>query len=189
MFLLAASMMACGRGPDPPDLASLGPLDPAVKTLLDERTAAVRAARSDATSWGGLGTAFEANGLLAAAETAYAEAARLDSREPRWLYRIALLRARRGDLDGALADMDRVIHLAPTYAPARWHRGQWLLDRGEVPGAESAFRAVLQSVPNDPAASAGLARVFLARGENAAAVKEYRHRPGACPEGPPCKSA
>jgi superkiller protein 3 len=138
--------------------------------MLDERTAAVRGNRGDAASWGRLGMAYEANGLLVQAAAVYAEAVRLDAREPRWLYRVALLRARRGDVDGALRDVARVIQLAPAYAPARWHQGQWLLDTGDLTGAETAFRSVLQATPRDPAASAGLAQVFLARNDGAAAV-------------------
>ena len=145
-----------------------------MKAVLDERTAAVIAARSDAAGWGRLGMAYQANGLLVQAATCYTEAARLDPREPRWLYRLALLRARRSDLDGALRDLDRVIQLAPAYAPARWRRGQWLLDRGDTGGAEAAFRSVLQTAPQDPAASAGLAQVFLARNDNTAAGPRSR---------------
>ncbi len=170
-LLLVALWTACARRePEPPNPASLGTLDAAVKAVLDERTAAVIAARSDAAGWGRLGMAYQANGLLVQAATCYTEAARLDPREPRWLYRLALLRARRSDLDGALRDLDRVIQLAPAYAPARWRRGQWLLDRGDTGGAEAAFRSVLQTAPQDPAASAGLAQVFLARNDNTAAV-------------------
>ena len=169
-LVLVVPTIACTRGPEPPDIASLGSLDAAVKTLLDERTAVVSAARSDAAGWGRLGMAYEANGLLVQAATSYAEAARLDPREPRWLYRIALLRARRGDLDGALRDLDRVIQLAPSYAPAEWHRGQWRLDRGDLAGAEASFQAVLRASPRDPAGSAGLAQVLLARDDSAAAA-------------------
>jgi tetratricopeptide (TPR) repeat protein len=169
-LLLVTLWPACARGPEPPDPASLGTLDAAVKRLIEERTAEVSAKRSDAGSWGRLGMAYEANGLLVQAAATYAEAARLDRREPRWLYRMALLRARRGDLDAALADLDRVVQLAPAYAPAHWHQGQWLLDRGDLAGAEASFRSALRATPGDPAASAGLAQVFLARKEDAAAV-------------------
>jgi tetratricopeptide (TPR) repeat protein len=169
-FLLIASAAACARGAAPPDTATLGPLDPAVRALLDERTSAVNADRGDPAAWGELGMAFEANGLLPQAEAAFVEAARRDPREARWRYRTALLRARRGELDGARADIDAVVALAPDYVPARWHQGQWRLDQGDLAGAEAAFRSALAAAPGDESASAGLAQVQLARNENAAAA-------------------
>lgn len=162
--------MACDRGPAPPDPSTFDALDPAVKTLLTELTATVDAHRRDAGSWGTFAMGLEANGLLPRAEQAYANAVVLDDREPRWRYRRALLGARRGDLDTALADMERVIALAPDHAPARWRRGLWLLDRGDTAAAEVSFRQVSQIAPRDPAGPVGLALVYLAQGRDAEAA-------------------
>jgi tetratricopeptide (TPR) repeat protein len=166
--------VCCSRGPEPPAVASYGDLDPDVASLLTELTTAVNAARSDGSRWGTLGMGLEANGLLVHAESAYATAAQLAEREPKWQYRRALLRARRGDLDEALADLGRVIALAPTYAPARWRQGQWLLDGGDTAAAQRSFQSAIQLAPADPAGPAGLALVHLAKGENseAAAILE-----------------
>ena len=102
VFAIAA---ACARGPAPPDPASIGDLDPEVKTLIEEQTAAVNQQRSDATRWGRLAMAYEANGRLVEAENAYAVAIELGDSEPLWRYHRALLVARRGDLQPALADL------------------------------------------------------------------------------------
>jgi tetratricopeptide (TPR) repeat protein len=161
---------ACNRGPKPPDPAALGDLDPAVRTLLDELTASVNDDRSDAGRWGRLAMAYEANGFLVQAAHGYEVAVDLDDREPRSRYRLALLRARRGDAEAALKDLDRVIALAPSYAPVHWRQGLWLLDRGDAAGAEAAFRVAVQSAPRDPAGSIGLALVHLSRREDAAAA-------------------
>lgn len=170
--LVAAVILsaACTPAPAPPDPASLGPLDPAVRALIDELTAGVNANRTEAERWGRLAMAFEANGLLVQAAQAYGIAVQLDGREPKWRYRQALLRARRGDVDGALDDLDRVIALAPDYVPARWRRGLWLLDRGDTENAEGAFRVAAQAAPDDPAGPIGLALVHLSRRQDAEAA-------------------
>lgn len=174
VFAVLAGVLdaACRRPPAPPDPAALVDVDPDVKALIVERTADVDADRSDAARWGRLAMAYEANGLLVEAAAAYSIALGLDDREPRWPYHRARLLARRGDMTGALADLDRVIAQAPAYAPARWHQGFWRLDLGDTDRALESFRAAIQAGPDDPAGAVGVARVHLARREDAEAVAE-----------------
>lgn len=173
-FVVLASVLAaaCRRAPAPPDPATLVGVDPDVKALIEERTADVNADRSDDDRWGRLAMAYEANGLLVEAADAYSVALGLDDREPRWPYHRALLLARRGDVTAALADLDRVIERAPGYAPARWHQGFWRLDLGETDRALESFRAAVRAGPDDPAGPVGVARVHLARREDAEAAAE-----------------
>jgi tetratricopeptide (TPR) repeat protein len=178
VILLAAISLPCVGGCDrvaaPPDPRTFGLTDPAVIELLDELTAAVNADRSDAARWGRLAMGLEANGLLVHAATNYDMAVRLDQNEPRWRYRRAVLSARRGEIDSALADLKIVSGMAPGYAPAHWRTGQLLLDRGDTAAAEVAFRSAVQAAPSEPAGHTGLALVHLSKGENseAAAVLE-----------------
>ena len=65
----------------------------------------------------------------------------------RWWYRLALLAQRDGDIDAALQDFDRAIALSPDFVPARWRRGLLLLDRGDLDGAEAAFKVAATSPP------------------------------------------
>ena len=162
--------IGCRRGPAPAEPGTLGELDAAVATLLTELTAAVNADRSDAGRWGRLAMGLEANGLLVQAAADYEIAVRLDDQEPRWRYRQALLRARRGEINGALADLERVIARAPDYAPARWRQGLWLLDRGDAANALAAFQVAIRTAPGDPAGHIGAALVHLSRREDAAAA-------------------
>jgi tetratricopeptide (TPR) repeat protein len=164
MVIVAIGLAAaCARGPQPPDVAALGDLDPAVQTLLAEQVAAVRERPHDPDLWGRLGMAFEANGLTPQARDAYLAATAGDNSHGRWWYRRALLAQRDGDTDAALAALDRAIVLSPDYVPARWRRGLLLLDRGDLDGAEAAFRVASNLAPADPAGPTGLARVLLAR--------------------------
>lgn len=166
--LLLAS--ACERGPAPADPDTFGELDPAVAALLDELTAGVNADRSNAARWGHLAMGLEANGLLVQAAENYEVAVRLDGREPRWRYLLALLKARRGEVDSALTDLERVVHLAPDYVPARWKQGLWWLDRGDTAKAQAAFQVAVQAAPRDPAGHIGLGLVHLSQREDAKAA-------------------
>lgn len=170
--LMTAAVLccACDRGPRPADPAAFGELDPAVTALLNELTAAVNADRSDAARWGRLAMGLEANGLLVQAAENYEVAVRLDGDEPRWRYQLALLKARRGEIDAAIAELDRVIELAPGYAPARWKQGLWWLDRGNTAKATAAFEAAVKAAPADAAGHIGLALVHLSNREDTRAV-------------------
>jgi tetratricopeptide (TPR) repeat protein len=163
-------LFGCERGPVPADPRTFGELDPAVSSLLDELTAAVNADRSDAARWGHLAMGLEANGLLVQAAENYDVAVRLDGREPRWRYLLALLKARRGEIDSALADLEHVVQLAPDYVPARWKQGLWWLDRGDTAKAQAAFQVTAQTAPRDPAGHIGLGLVHLSKREDAKAA-------------------
>ena len=160
----------CDSGAAPQDPRTFGNLDPAVIELLDELTAAVNTDRSDASRWGRLAMGLEANGLLVQSAANYDVAVRLDGNEPRWRYRRALLSARRGEIDPALADLKTVSTLAPGYAPAYWRSGLLLLDRGDGDAAQVAFQSAVQAAPSDPAGHTGLALVHLSKGDNTEAV-------------------
>jgi cellulose synthase operon protein C len=170
--LIIVALLCCGceHGPMPVDPATFGELDPAVAQLLNELTAAVKADRSDAARWGRLAMGLEANGLLVQAAATYETAVSLDDREPRWRYQLALLKARRGEIDAALADLDQVIELAPGYAPARWKQGLWRLDRGDTAQAQASFEAAVGAAPTDPAGQIGKALVHLSKREDAQAA-------------------
>lgn len=169
-IIVAIVCFACDRGPAPAEPDTYGDLDPAVAALLDELTQSVNDDRSDASRWGRLAMGLEANGLLVHAAENYAIAVNLDDREPRWRYQLALLKARRGEIDTAIADMDRVIELAPGYVPARWRQGLWWLDRGETAKAQAAFQVAAEAAPGDPAGHIGLALVHLSQREDARAA-------------------
>jgi tetratricopeptide (TPR) repeat protein len=171
--LLVSTLLAigCAQPPRPADPATFGELDPAVVDLLGELTAAVNTNRSDAAAWGRLGMGLEANGLLVQAADAYAVAARLDDDAPKWRYLGALLKARQGEIDSALADIEIVARRSAAYAPAHWRRGLWWLDRGDVDKAEAALTIAAQLAPADPAGHIGLALVQLSKREDAEAAR------------------
>ena len=61
----------------------------------------------------------------------------------------ALARNGKGDYDGALADLDRVLELAPSKTRVYFHRGFARLGRGDYDGAEDDYGAYLERSPDD----------------------------------------
>jgi len=143
---------------------------PEVQAVLREQVAAIDVARRDGGAWGRFGMACEANGLVEPARSAYREAAALDPSNPRWVYRLGAVDARAGDAAAALQALRRAAVLAPEYAPIHWRIGLLLLDANDLAGAEREFGTASELEPRDPAAWTGLARVYLQRGDSAAAA-------------------
>jgi len=123
----------------------------------------------------------EANGLSGVARDAYAAAAALQPSEPKWPFHLAVVESRLGHADDAIRDMRRAIELNPTFAPAYWRLGLWLLDQNQTEGAERAFNRATDIDPNDRAGWIGLARVYLQRDENARAAGLLERLVGAAP--------
>jgi tetratricopeptide (TPR) repeat protein len=166
VFLVTVATLTAGagwllrRGDAPPAPADLSSLDPELVDLIAEARAHVR---TDPAAWARLGMVYEANGFVRLAETCYEQSVARGGTEARWWYRLALVRARAGNVDGALAAALRASELDPGYAPTHWRQGLWRLDRGELDAAEHTFRRALEVDPSDSAGSVGLARVALAR--------------------------
>jgi Tfp pilus assembly protein PilF len=95
---------------------------------------------------------------------AYATAARLDPREPRWPYLRALALLPR-DAEAGLADLKRAAGLAGANPDApRLRLAETLAERGESEEAAKQFQQLLRARPDHTAAMVGLARLELASG-------------------------
>jgi Flp pilus assembly protein TadD len=72
-----------------------------------------------------------------------------------------------GDLDGALADLDRAIKLEPKMMPAYMARAAVNMQAGRLPEALSDYKTLLWSLPNDSdvVASHGVVRGLLGETE------------------------
>jgi tetratricopeptide (TPR) repeat protein len=169
---VAALILARRAQPAPqlPTIESLGEVAPEVADAAREALDSLAAAPRDADRWGRFGMICEANGVIEPARSAYAAAAALRSAEPKWWYRLALVEARTGRTDEAIAAMRHATDANVAYAPAFWRVGLWLLDRDDTDGAERAFARAREIDPRDLAAPAGLARVYLQRSQNQAAA-------------------
>jgi tetratricopeptide (TPR) repeat protein len=162
---LAASLMRRGLPPGQalPSVESLGAVAPEVANAAREALDSLAQNPHDAVRWGRFGMICEANGLVGPARDAYASAAAIEKSEPKWWYRLAIVEARSGRMDEAIAAMRRAGELNTNYAPAQWRLGLWLLDRDDTDGAERAFVRAREIDPRDVSAALGLARVYLQR--------------------------
>jgi superkiller protein 3 len=170
IVLLAAGVVAFralrDKAPVPPALADLGPLAPEITDIVRQAREGVVQDPRDGARWGRFAMVCEANGLSGAARDAYANAAAMQPAEPKWPFHLAVVESRLGRSDDAVREMRRAIELNPSYAPAQWRLGLWLLDRNQTEGAERAFSRATDIDPADRAGWIGLARVYLQRDEN-----------------------
>lgn len=75
----------------------------------------------------------------------------------------ALLRFEQRDVEGALADLDRALELAPRDVDARWLRAQFRLEAGDLAGAEQDLTEVAAARPHLESVGRLLAKVRAAR--------------------------
>lgn len=59
------------------------------------------------------------------------------------LYKRSMQRVKQGDYQGALTDLNEVIRLAPTFAPAYYNRGHFYMNGGQFDQAEADFQRYL----------------------------------------------
>jgi tetratricopeptide (TPR) repeat protein len=152
-----------------PTIESLGEVAPEVAAAARDALASLADNPRDAERWARFGMICEANGIIEPARNAYASATALASSEPKYWYRLALVEARTGRIDEAIAAMRHVTNANAAYAPAHWRLGLWLLDRDDTDAAERAFVRAREIDPRDLSASTGLARVYLQRSQEQAA--------------------
>lgn len=97
---------------------------------------------------------------------------------------LAVVRARAGDLQGALALVDGVLARDPDRLVARINAGRYRLRLGDVDGAARDFTQAHQRAPAEPAPLIGLCRVALARHDRAAAQEWLRAAEKLAPDDP-----
>ncbi|MCA1664753.1 MAG: tetratricopeptide repeat protein [Myxococcales bacterium] len=87
---------------------------------------------------------------------------------------LAVVRARSGDVRGALALVDVVLLRDPDRYVARLDAARWRFVLGDVDGAERDFAAAHALVPGAAAPLLGLARVAVTRNDRAVAQRWLR---------------
>ncbi|MCH7813894.1 MAG: tetratricopeptide repeat protein [Planctomycetes bacterium] len=133
--------------------------------LIDEHVAEVRRAPRSADAHGELGLVYEANGLWSEAIQCYAIVERLRPNEPVWPYHRAIAMREAGDVEGALALLDRLAREHFDFAALQLRYGESLLGAGDLGGAAGAFRRVTALAPESALGYVGLGDVLLRRRE------------------------
>ncbi len=92
--------------------------------------------------------------------------------------RISYLRELHGDIDGAINAMTQAIAAGSAVKQdvvwARVLAGNLYLTKGDIDGAEGQYRQAEATLPDDPQTHAGLARLAIARGDDASAERHLR---------------
>ncbi len=146
-----------------PRVENLGAVAPEVADAARQALDSLARDPRDAQRWDRFGNICEANGLVGPARDAYATATSIDRSDAKGWYRLAIVQARTGRIDDAIQHMRLAIELNPTYAPAQWRLGLWLLDRNDTDDAERAFTRAGELDPAGMSSAVGLARVHLQR--------------------------
>ena len=171
VFLLAVDALACRPAPTTVSAIQLDGVAPEVAAAVQAAHARANAGGSSAADWLTLGMICEANGLTGDARRAYEQAVARDPALPRAWYRLAMARARAGQIEEALAAIDHSIALDGGYAPAQWRRGLWLLDSGKDDAARAAFEKAATLDSASPGGTIGLARLALHQRQPGKAVE------------------
>jgi len=173
VWLLVADRSG-STAPDPPLPASLSRVEPAVLELVHQGRSAVLADRLNPQRWIELGMVFDANANPAQAATCYAQAAALEATNARAWFLLAQARYALSEYGEAIEAMRRAATLMSEYTAAHWRLGFWLLEQGDLVGAEASFTRATRQAPGDPAGWFGLAMVRMRqqRDEEAAGILE-----------------
>ncbi len=162
-WLAALLFEADSRGApvEVPDPTSPEMLAPVARAIAQARTA-VLSRPSSAAAWGALGEVCDAHHLYDEAGRCYQEARRLDPREFRWVYHLAVV----SDYQAASADevaglFAEAIRLQPSFPPARLRQGDAFVRQGRLEDARASFSAALELDPAFAMAHRNLGQVLL----------------------------
>lgn len=122
-----------------------------------------------------LAAALAAQGKADEAMAAFEQASAVAAQDPEPLLALARYQASRGQINVALATLDRLVAALPKTGQAYLDRGDLYLLIDEVPKATESYRAMIKAVPNEAAsAHSRLAALFEARRQWAEAEAAYR---------------
>jgi tetratricopeptide (TPR) repeat protein len=176
MILLVAGSAAAltwklwPRSPLQPPTPDLEGVDPAVAAVITKERRAVLAAPRDASAWGRLGEVLELYNYRKDAFVCFAQAERLDPRQPRWPYHQGYLLLW-DNAEESLPHLRRAVErndrqaAGPTGETMRLRLSETLLAQGHLDEAEESFYRLLQREPMHPRAYLGLGRLAMQRQE------------------------
>ncbi len=181
VILAALLELSCAKSIPPVPAVTVDGLDTDVKNaLLKSRDEALAQPKSAEAS-GNLGMVLEAHTLYQPAALAFQRAVRLDPKEFRWQYYLALCLEKNGQLDQALSSVSEGLRIRPDYAPAVIERASLLLKLGRFPDSAAVLEPFLAKNPNSAQALYLLGRVKFAQQDFSAADDLYRRATEAWP--------
>ncbi|MEM7584891.1 MAG: tetratricopeptide repeat protein [Acidobacteriota bacterium] len=188
VVLACALALACGE-PQPPELETLEtPPTPDLSAVeasvqqqlseararLDERQASGAEAAELAREFGRMGQLYHAYDLLPPAAACYRNALILEPQQPQWLYHLAGVYQRQGQLDASVELLNEALTKAPGNAPVHLRLGRVELARSRPTEARAHFEAALRADPACGAARYGLGEAARAAGDLEGAAEHFR---------------
>lgn len=173
MLALGGWLWSRSRIPEPPPVSFEG-VDPAVREAVVRAQEEVRRRPRASEAWGRLGMVLRAHDFAGSAETCFAEAARLDAKEPRWPYLHGRSLAQQ-DREKAVAYLEKAAELCSDKPLApRLKLAETLLDLGKIDEADKHVRRALQVEAENARAQLAAGQIALARGDLASAADHLR---------------
>lgn len=170
LLVSGALSLSCGSQTDstaPPDeivtVTETADMDPEVVELINEHVERAEASFSDPEARGDLGLAYHANNMFPEAQVCYEQAAHMTEdplKKHEWLYLVALMKRRNGDLPGALEVMQRVSKTFKKTSFVRIWLGDLLVEDNDLAGAEQAYTRAIELSPKDALGRVRLANVL-----------------------------
>ncbi len=159
------------KPPEPPDI-NLDGTEPAVAHVIQKAQTAVRAKPRSAETWGHLGLVLRAHSYNEESNVCFAEAERLDPKDPRWPYLQGLYQHQ---LDAAVPLIERAVNLcdgsAPDNTAPRLLLAETLLSRGRLADADAHLSKVRQRTPDDVRLNFDLALLAFARDDTEGCIR------------------
>lgn len=158
--------------PKPP-VIKLSGSDPAIIKAIEEARAAVRSSPRSGRAWGRLGMVLSIHDILPEADICFAQAERLEPREPRWPYLRGLARSGE-DPAAALPSLQRAAARCGDLPAPHLRLAELLIERGRFDEAAAEIKPVFQQDPHNARALLCLARLAIGRGESNTALEYLR---------------
>ncbi len=175
-LLVGAAVWWTMRPAPAPPAVSLEGLDTGVAQSIAQAQALLQKSPRSGDAWGRLGMVLAAHAFRPQAVYCFAEAQRLQPREPRWPY----FRGVMLESDGAEADAIPALRRAVEFCPAepdavRLRLADLLVKQGDLDGAEQNYLELLARDAGQAAAHLGLARIAVTRGDSDEGARELAH--------------
>jgi tetratricopeptide (TPR) repeat protein len=168
------------HAPSPPEIAHEG-VDPELADAIESARRQVMSDPYSAPAWGDLGKLLRAARIIPQAADCFAQAERLDPKNPRWPY-LQGEAFRLTDVSAAVPPLERAAALAAHADEVAPHLrlAEVLLALGREGEAETHLRRALELEPSDPSVHYNLGVLALARddlSESLAHLKRCEHSP------------
>jgi tetratricopeptide (TPR) repeat protein len=171
----SAPQNAAAIGDEAPELPKVDTSQflPTVRAQIEHAEREARTRPLDGNAAGALAMTLHAYERYDAAADAYLRAHVLDPGNFDWVYLAGIALVQRGDFDGAVRSFRKALQLRPSDLGTQLRLGQSLFKAGQLDEADTVYKQIVGTHPDQPQAWYGLGRVQAAHGDHEAALRSY----------------